>query len=379
MSDEELRFGFGRNWAEFVDAHFSEERIAEAQKHLLRFLNLPDLAGRTFLDIGCGSGLHSLAALRAGAVRIESFDYDANSVRTTEKLRAFAGDPPHWTVRQGSVLDAAFMNTLAPADIVYSWGVLHHTGAMWQAIRHAAMPLKPGAVFYIALYTSDVYLNPTPDHWLRVKRRYNTASSLQKRLMEWQYAWNATVLPDLRNRRNPWHTIRDYARFRGMSYWTDVRDWLGGYPMEFAGIAETKAFARDELGLELLNISAGDANTEYLFRRAGAANYWDRVAAERVLTPLTPPFVAAGGHAFSVDLPRLETQADDMEDPRRSRLMVYEDGAPIGFAHQTHADIIAHGGGRYSHWRGQLMFSATDNTDPNHNGRQYQICAEALP
>jgi hypothetical protein len=197
--------------------------------------------------------------------------------------------------------------------------------------------------------------------------------------MEWHYAWKSTVLPDLRHGRNPWKTMREHLRNRGMSYWIDVRDWLGGYPMEFAGIAETKAFARDELGMELLNISAGEANTEYLFRRAGSSNYWDQVRAERRLEALTKPFAPVGGHAFTADLPDYVQQADDMDDPRRSRLMLYEDGIPIGFAHQTHADVKAHGGGRYSHWRKQLMFSATDNTDPNSNGRQYQVCLNGLP
>jgi cyclopropane fatty-acyl-phospholipid synthase-like methyltransferase len=379
MLESEMRFGFGKNWADFIDAHLSEARIANAQGHLLRFLGLPDLKGRTFLDIGCGSGLHSLAALRAGAERITSFDFDVNSVQTTEKLRTFAGAPSHWTVRQGSVLDREFMSSLAPADIVYSWGVLHHTGSMWQAIRNAANPMKPDAVFYIALYTSDVYIDPTPEYWLATKRRYNNAGALQQRLMEWHYAWKATILPDLRHGRNPWKTMREHFRNRGMSYWIDVRDWLGGYPMEFAGIAETKSFARDELGMELLNISAGEANTEYLFRPTGTSNYWDEVQAQRSLEVLESPFAAVGGHAFTAELPHYGQHADDMDDPRRSHLMLYEDRIPIGFAHQTHADVKSHGAGRYSHWRQQLMFSTTDNTDPNTNGRQYHICLNGLP
>lgn len=379
MTAEELRFGFGHNWSNFVDAHLTEERIAEAQRHLLRFLNLPDLRGRTFLDIGCGSGLHSLAALRAGADRIESFDYDPHSVATSTRLREFAGGPAHWTVRQGSVLDAAFMATLAPADIVYSWGVLHHTGAMWQAIRNATIPLRPDGVFYIALYTTDVHLDPTPQYWLDVKRRYNMAPLWRKRFMELRYAWDTTILPDLRNRRNPLDTIGHYAKSRGMAYWTDVRDWLGGYPMEFAGIAETKRFAADDLELELLNISAGEANTEYLFRHRGTHNYWDIVAANRALTELVPPFAAEDGYAFRAALPQFQASADDLADPRRSRLMLFEDDTPVGFAHQTHVDIARHGAGRYSHWREHVIFSTLDNTDPNHNGRRYRVCPDGLP
>ncbi len=379
MTQDTMRFGFGKNWAEFIDAHFSEDRIQEAQDHLLRFLQLDDLQGKTFLDIGCGSGIHSLAALRAGARAIMSFDYDADSVRTTRRLRAFAGEPAHWQVMQGSVLDRSFVAGLEPADVVYSWGVLHHTGEMWHAIENAAVPMAEQGVFYIALYTSDVYLNPTPEHWLRVKRAYNLAGPLKKRLMEWRHAWRVTFAPELRSGRNPFKAIREYAASRGMSYWTDVRDWLGGYPMEFAGIRETKEFCRDRLGLELLNISAGEANTEYLFRKAGVSSYWDQVMTKHETEMLAPPFVHRKGQAWSLTLPQHAGTGDDLQEPRRSRLMLFEDGVPLGFAHQTHADIEGHGGGRYSHWKDLLIFSTTDGSDPNTNGRRYTISIDMLP
>ena len=107
--------------------------------------------------------------MRAGAERIVSFDFDPDSVATTKQLRAFAGEPSHWQVMQGSVLDEAFMKGLDPVDIVYSWGVLHHTGEMWRAIENAAMPIAPNGVFYIALYSSDAYLDPPPEYWLDIK------------------------------------------------------------------------------------------------------------------------------------------------------------------------------------------------------------------
>ncbi len=378
MTDETLRFGFGRNWSDFVDSHLTEARIAKAETHLLRFLRLPDLRGKRFLDIGCGSGLHSLAALRAGADSILSFDYDPDSVATTKRLRRFAGEPAHWRVLQGSVLDEGFMQSLEPADIVYSWGVLHHTGDLWRAVENAAIPMAENGVFYIALYSSDAYLDPTPQYWMAVKQRYNRAGSLEKRWMEWQYAWRESIYPQLQQQRNPFKLIAGYAS-RGMSFWTDVRDWLGGYPMEFAGNEETKAFCRDRLGLELLNIYAGEGNTEFLFRRQGSPNYWDAVRASTRLVALEGPFSHRNGHAYQASLPDHADSADDGEHPRRSRLMVYEDDQPIGFAHQTHVDIENHGGGRYSHWRETLIFSATDGTDPNNNGRRYAIADAMLP
>ncbi len=213
--DTPLRFGFGRNWSDFVDRSFSEQRLEQAQQHLLHFLKLPNLAGKTFLDIGCGSGLHSLAAMRSGAARIISFDYDPHSVAATQKLRQFVGQPANWTVSQGSVLDPEFIQSLPQADIVYSWGVLHHTGAMWNAIENAATRVARDGVFYIALYTTDVYNDPSPEYWLDIKRRYNRSSQLGKTRMEWAYAWKYNIWPDLKRRRNPLRYFRSDNRGRG--------------------------------------------------------------------------------------------------------------------------------------------------------------------
>ncbi len=214
---DDLRFQFGTNWADYVRRHFSDERVDIARRHLLAVLKLDDLKGRTFLDIGCGSGLHSLAALRAGAERIVSFDYDRNSVATTMKLRQMSGAPERWSAMQGSVLDRAFVDQLPKSDIVYSWGVLHHTGSMWNAIENASRCLHDTSVFYIALYSTDVYTNPPASYWLDVKREYNRANILKKRWMDWKYAWNNSIRNDLRNRKNPLATVREYQKSRGMS------------------------------------------------------------------------------------------------------------------------------------------------------------------
>lgn len=373
-----MRYGFGKNWAEFVQKNLSEERVKIAQNCLLGFLKLRDLKGQTFLDIGCGSGIHSLAAYRAGAKHIMSFDYDTDSVETTRKVREFAGNPQNWQVEQGSVLDRGFMDSLARADIVYSWGVLHHTGQMWKAIENAASAMEETGVFYIALYTKDVYLNPPPEYWLRLKKKYNMAGPVGKKWIELRYALRHTFLPTLRTGRNPFRDILDYKRSRGMSYWTDVKDWLGGWPMEFAGIAETKAFCSNKLQLELLNIKAGEGNTEYLFRKMGVKNYWEDLFKSLTVESLPGPFTHHAGYAWIAPLKHYSGTADTNEHPRRSRLMLYENDVPLGFAHAPHSHIEAHGGSRYSHWEDHLIFSTSDNSDPNTNERHYSICVDML-
>jgi 2-polyprenyl-6-hydroxyphenyl methylase/3-demethylubiquinone-9 3-methyltransferase len=266
MNNDKLRFGFGKNWEDYVKTHFSEERVRISQHHILTFLELPDLKGKCFLDVGCGSGLHSLAALKSGASKIVSFDYDPKSVSTTRMLKEYAQNPDCWEVKQGSILDTQFIHTLEPADIVYAWGVLHHTGNMWKAIENTSRLVRKDGLFYLALYTAGV-MPPSDDFWLDVKQRYNRGGWIAKRTMELWYIWhfmlgkNPRRIPELIRRNS------NYKKERGMALYTDIVDWLGGWPMEFAAVEQVKDFCAQKLGMKLSKIKTGEANTEYLFIR----------------------------------------------------------------------------------------------------------------
>lgn len=367
---DEMRFGFGANWADYIERNYSEERVEISRQHLLGFMKLGSLEGKSFLDIGCGSGLHSLAAWRSGAARIFSFDYDADSVATTKKLHQMSGSPSNWIVVQGSVLDDEFMRNIPKADVVYSWGVLHHTGAMWKAIENAGRCVAANGMFYIALYAKDVYVSPPAEYWLKVKRQYNLANPLQKRWMEWRYAWRDSIRGHLIRGKSPLKFWREYKQSRGMSYWHDVKDWLGGWPMEFAGNKETELFAREKLGLDLVHIRAGEGNTEFLFRPLGARNYWDSIAAATPLHPIYGPFSRGPGKAWIVDLSVTST---GLGDPKR--FMLYEDGSPLGWPNVPASSIEAYGGGRYRLDGATLIFSTSDNTDPGNSGRRYEFRA----
>jgi 2-polyprenyl-3-methyl-5-hydroxy-6-metoxy-1,4-benzoquinol methylase len=259
-------FSFGKNWETFVRAHYSDDRVEISRRHLLGFLERSDLEGLSFLDIGCGSGIHSLAAFRSGAERIVGIDVDPRSVAATRKIREMAGSPSNWEVREGSILDEDFLSGIEPADIVYSWGVLHHTGDLWRAVRNAGSLLKSGGLFYIALYERTA----KSDYWTAVKREYNRAAPLKKRTMEWSHVYNTffrTWSPKswIRSMRY----ITGYRESRGMEFWTDVRDWLGGWPYEPATADEVTSFCEGELGLSAMRVKTGEANVEYLFARRG--------------------------------------------------------------------------------------------------------------
>ena len=271
MSSDTMRFGFGKNWDNYIKKHFSEERVEISRQHLLSFLDMDNLEGKYFLDIGCGSGLHSLAALRAGAAKVLSFDYDADSVTTTKQLREFAGVLSTWTVTQGSILDKEFLSMIEPADIVYAWGVLHHTGNMWEAMNNSASLMKKEGLLYVALYDYEIQVNPPAEFWLDVKQRYNRSNWYGRRKMELWYIWEFDLHKRLINVFGLLKRIIGKKHSRGMDFYTDIIDWLGGWPMEFAKRKDVKEWA-DRNHLVMLKMKTGEANTEYLFRHLPSVN-----------------------------------------------------------------------------------------------------------
>lgn len=375
MSDSEFRYGFGRNWAEFVDKHLSDTVVQASMDHLCRVLKRQRLDGLRILDIGCGSGIHSLAMKRLGAAEVVAFDYDQHSVATSQKVKAWSGITEGWSIAQGSVLDRAYVESLGQFDLVYSWGVLHHTGAMWDAVRNAAIPVRPGGEFYIALYSSDTYVDPSPEEWIAIKKAYNFASPLKKKLMEVDHLYRQVIEPEVKAGRSALAAIRSYGQ-RGMNIWADIKDWLGGYPMEFAGLHETQGFVARHLGLSLVNVVNGEGCTEYVFADPSVNPNWRMWNEKRVLQPLYGPFQSVGGYGFQAHLPAHSAVADDNGFNSRSRLMLYEDGVPLGLSHTVHEVIRNRGAGHFSHWQEWLVFSSRDNTDPNLNGRNYSYCLD---
>ncbi len=233
--NDELRFGFGDNWMAFVPS-IDEDRIIEAEKSLQALLTVSRLDGKSFLDIGSGSGLFSLAARRLGA-RVHSFDFDLASVASTEKLRdRYFPEDANWIVEQGSVLDPGYLTKLGHFDIVYSWGVLHHTGAMFDALDAAAARTAPGGLFAFALYRKTKLCWA----WTLEKRWYTAASTKAQATARGVYT-AVLRLAFLVNGRDFNAHIENYQRQRGMSFPHDVHDWMGGYPYESitpAGVGE---------------------------------------------------------------------------------------------------------------------------------------------
>jgi len=452
------RFEFGKNWSRFLST-LNDTRIKVAEDSLKDNLGVNRLDGKTFLDIGSGSGLFSLAARRLGAT-VHSFDYDINSVGcTTELRRRYFNDDPRWTVEHGSVLDKEYLSKFEQHDIVYSWGVLHHTGSMWEALENVKPLVKKDGTLFIAIY-NDV--GPVSEMWARVKRIYNGLPSLLRLPFAMCVIAAAEFRPLLSHLRrgklgeyiNQWTQYAENST-RGMSKWHDWIDWIGGHPYEYATIEVcADYFLKDGFRLDkVVDRSAGYGCNEFVFRKVAElgiqidqrlpASSWlsrrfgnrlekfeqvngswqakiaalpklaegqqyfvvnqasllgaaseresstlkvlelnEAVAKENLLDScrvvpawqktMSGPFASVRRNCWLFELPELEDQSDMIEG-NSSTLFLFEDGEQLPYPHSIHDSIMKYGAGRFSHWGKYVYFSTSDNSDPNANGRKYEV------
>jgi 2-polyprenyl-3-methyl-5-hydroxy-6-metoxy-1,4-benzoquinol methylase len=265
------RFEFGKNWETFL-SEIDDNRIRIAEDATKAMLGSASLDGKTFLDVGSGSGLFSLVALRLGASSVHSFDYDPHSVECTKALKLQqCPSKATWTIDRGSVLDAGYLESLGRFDVVYSWGVLHHTGNLWQALENVAPLVKHDGLLFLSIYNYQPFLSA---YWKAVKRTYNHLPKVGRVAMEIVFLllYGAGFFAaDVIRRRNPLDRWAGHGR-RGMSMYVAIQDWVGGYPFEVASPEEIFRFYRDRgFSLRELKTCAGKHGcNQFVFERQSA-------------------------------------------------------------------------------------------------------------
>jgi 2-polyprenyl-3-methyl-5-hydroxy-6-metoxy-1,4-benzoquinol methylase len=272
------RFEFGKNWAAFLRL-LDDDRIERAESSLAEMLQVKTLDGRTFLDIGSGSGLFSLAARRLGA-QVTSFDFDPNSVACTNELRRrYFPDDPQWKIEHGSILDEDFVGSLEKYDVVYSWGVLHHTGDMWKALSATGELVRDRGQLFIAIYNDT---GSQAARWKAIKATYCRLPNFLK----FPFAVAVSLPGELKSLAGyaaagkPFRYFahwRNYRNARGMNRWHDILDWVGGYPYEYAGPSKLFRFFADR-GFSLANMKCDNVGlgcNELVFRKDGGPGSTD--------------------------------------------------------------------------------------------------------
>jgi SAM-dependent methyltransferase len=252
-------FDFGSNWLAFSENRLNAARLRIAQHSLQELVERASFRGASFLDVGCGTGLFSLAAHQLGAGRVVGIDISPNSIEASLKNRNRFAPASAIYFREASVLNPDVLEELGSFEIVYAWGVLHHTGSMWQAIRNVAQLVLPDGILILSIYNKHL----TSPLWKAIKWLYNKLPPIVQRLMTIIFAGVIYLAKLIVTRGNP------LEKERGMDFWYDIIDWIGGYPYEYAQPGEVISYM-DNLGFRLFNYISARVPTgcnEFVFRR----------------------------------------------------------------------------------------------------------------
>ena len=273
MAQQKITFSFGKNFQDYLEKYYNEDRLSIAMKSIKESLHMESLKGKTFMDIGCGSGIASLCAYRLGAKKIIGFDRDKYCIECSNYLKKKESNTSNWKIDYGSVLDDNFLSKFPEMDVVYAFGVLHHTGNMWKAIENAASKVKKGGYLYFTILNKKVGLRGSKNQ-LKLKQLYNKSPSVLKKTLEYALIGNF-FFKNWLLLRNPFKIINEQEKStlsRGMTFRTGIVDWLGSIPYEFARPQEVFDFCTKKLKLNLIDILMMDetnslGNNHYLFRK----------------------------------------------------------------------------------------------------------------
>jgi len=258
------QFDFGQNWKNFSKNKLDEQKIEQAQRDFIELVKGIELENKTFIDIGFGQGLGLLTSAKLGAKSV-GVDINTKCKETLEFNKAHFSElkEVNIPVIVGSVLDKGVMQQIKDVhetyDVIHSWGVLHHTGKMWEAIDNSCQLVKSKGKFILAIYNKHW----SSKSWYYIKKLYNFSPGIIRHLMVYFFYVVIFMAKFLVTFKNP------LKKERGMNFYYDVVDWVGGYPYEYASKEEVVTYMQTK-GFDLIKYRAAEVPTgcnEFVFEK----------------------------------------------------------------------------------------------------------------
>jgi SAM-dependent methyltransferase len=243
------KFAFGENWHKYSREIKPDDFVA-AKESLFKLV--PYIENKSFIDIGCGSGLFSIAASALGAREVVGIDVDPESVATAKELlgKILQWDP---AIKQESIFfsEDSILNDKLQAS-------RYHTGDMYQAFANIATLVSEKGHLVIAIYNKHF----TSPIWKTIKFTYVKSPIFIQKLLVFVIAAFKLFVTILTG-RNP------FKKMRGMHFYSDIVDWVGGYPYEYASIEEVcRYFEANGFKTEKVNKTLGFTGcNEFVFNR----------------------------------------------------------------------------------------------------------------
>jgi hypothetical protein len=242
-----MQFDFGKNWEKFSKTALNEHKVKQARDDFVGLFKDIELKNKSFIDIGFGQGLSLLTATALGAVTT-GIDINPLSEGILRKNAKYFPevDVSKIKIYTGSVLDTSLLENITHSgknefDVVHSWGVLHHTGNLYKSIQLTCNMVQKQGYYIIAIYNKHW----SSRIWLWIKWFYNYSPVFLKKFFIYfcyPVIWVAKFLVTGKNPKK---------QQRGMDFFYDIIDWVGGYPYEYASKEQIKKFVESQ-GFKLL-------------------------------------------------------------------------------------------------------------------------------
>ncbi len=219
-----MKFSFGKNWQAYSKNALTKKSLMDFKHDFDELFNGIDFKNKKFIDIGFGQGLAILIAAEKGA-DVVGIDIDANNIKALNITLQEMGRVKVPKTDIVSILDDDYVNRYkSNYDIVHSWGVLHHTGNMTKGFDNACDLVATNGYFICSIYNRH-WSSPI---WKIIKYLYNISPLICQQLINGFFYPIIFIAKWIVTGKNP------KQKERGMNFFYDVIDWIGGYPYEYA-------------------------------------------------------------------------------------------------------------------------------------------------